>query len=74
LVAFNHQLINKLFMKAAISGRELPAMSTPLAKRKQPSTTESAERTLLPVKSGRYIGNRYMERWGVFSSAAVPEK
>jgi hypothetical protein len=61
-------------MKATNSGREVPAHSTPLAKRKQPTAAESAERTLLPVKSGRYIGNRYIERWGVFSSAAVPEK
>jgi hypothetical protein len=60
-------------MNATISGRELPASNTPLAKRKQPVTSEGAERTLLPVKSGRFIGNQYIERWGVFSSSVVPE-
>lgn len=61
-------------MKATISGRDLSASSISLAKRQQPGATESADRTLLPVKSGRYIGNRYIERWGVFSSAANSEK
>lgn len=61
-------------MKATISGRDFSAPGISLTKRQQPSAAESAERTLLPVKSGRYIGNRYIERWGVFSSAARPEK
>lgn len=57
-------------MKATISGRNLSASDISLAKRQQPAAAERAERTLLPVRSGRYIGNRYIERWGVFSSAA----
>jgi hypothetical protein len=57
-------------MKATISGRDFSASNISLTNRQQPTATDSAERTLLPVKSGRYIGNRYIERWGVFSSAA----
>jgi hypothetical protein len=61
-------------MKATISGRDVSASNISLAKRQQPTAAESAERTLLPVKSGRYIGNRYIERWGVFSSVVTSEK
>jgi hypothetical protein len=61
-------------MKATISGRDLSASCIPLVKRQQPNAAESVERELLPIKSGRYIGNRYMERWGVFSSVPPSEK